>query len=379
MKKLRIGIVGLGFIGPHHLEAIRRLGFAEVTAVAENSDELARKKADQYFVEKSYGNWRAMVADPDIDVIDITTPTNLHAPIALAAVKAGKHVIVDKPMALSTREAREMHEAATAAGVVNAVTFSIRYNVMLQQLRAMIARGDAGRVNYIQGHYFQEWLLRDTDFNWRILPEVAGNLAMVADAGAHWYDMVQHVTGHKIVRVLADLSRFIDTRQRPTSGGGTEPYTVEVPDLGMVLFQFDNGARGMFSTGAIMAGHKNDLTMEVVGSEASLRWQQERPDELWIGQRDEPTQVLLKDPPLLDPSVKNLARLPGGHSETWTDAFRNLMQNILGFIAEGRDPKEADGTQFATFATGLGVARIIDAIEESAAQGGQWTDVKEGD
>ena len=376
MKKVRVGIVGLGFIGPHHMEAIRRLGFAEVTAIAQSSEKSAREKAEHHFIGKSYGDWREMVADPDIDVIDVTTPTHLHAPIALAAIEAGKHIIVDKPMALSTDEARQMHEAAKAAGVVNAVTFSIRYNVMLQQLRAMITRGDIGKVNYIQGHYFQEWLLKESDFNWRILPEVAGNLAMVADAGAHWYDMAQHVTGHRIVRVLADLSRFINTRQRPTANGRTEPYNVEVPDLGMVMFEFDNGARGLFSTGAVMAGHKNDLTMEVIGSEASLRWQQERPDELWIGRRDEPTQVLLKDPPLLDPSVQPYAKLPGGHSETWTDAFRNLMKNILGFIHEGRDAAEADGSEFATFETGLGVARIIDAIQESAAKGGRWTSVK---
>jgi len=332
MKKLRVGLVGCGFIGPHHLDAIRRLGFADVTAVATRSAGQARAKAAEHHIERSFGDWRELVTDPDIDVIDITTPTNSHAEIAIAAASAGKHVIVDKPMALTTAEAEKMCDAAKSAGIVNAVTFSIRYNVMLQQMRGMVADGSIGEVNFVQGHYLQEWLLRDTDYNWRIEPTEAGNLAMVADAGAHWYDMLQHVTGRKIVRVLADLSRFIDVRQRPTGEGGTEPMDVDVPDLGMVMFELDNGGRALFSTGAVFAGHKNDLTLEVNGSRCSARWQQERPNELWIGQRDEPTQTLLKDPGLLNATALPYARLPGGHNEAWADAFRNLMGNILGFI-----------------------------------------------
>ncbi len=379
MKKLRVGLVGCGFIGPHHLDAIRRLGFADVTAVATRSVEHAQAKAAELHIESSYGDWRELVAAPDIDVVDITTPTHLHAEIALAAAAAGKHVIVDKPMALTTAEAEAMCAGARAAGVVNAVTFSIRYNVMLQHLRGMVTAGEIGDVNFVQGHYLQEWLLRDTDYNWRIEPDQAGNLAMVADAGAHWYDMLQHVTGRRIVRVLADLSRFIDVRQRPTADGGTEPMPVEIPDLGMVLFELDNGGRAMFSTGAVFAGHKNDLTMEINGSKCSARWQQERPNELWVGHRDEPTQTLLKDPGLLNATAQPYAKLPGGHNEAWTDAFRNLMGNILGFIAEGRDPATADGVDFATFQTGLDVACIIDAITASNAQGGRWVDVPEGE
>jgi predicted dehydrogenase len=304
------------------------LGFADVTAIATSSAQAARAKADEYFVATSYGDWRELAADPDIDVIDVATPTHLHAPIALAAIAAGKHVIVDKPMALTSKEAKTMLLAAQRARVVHAVTFNIRYNVMLQHARALVARGDVGDVRFVRGHYLQEWLLHETDFNWRLEPSKAGSLAMVADAGAHWYDMAQHVTGCRITRVLADLS-FMRTR-RPA---GRPAQRVSVPDLGMVLCEFDNGARGQFATGAICAGHKNDLTIEVCGSRHSLRWEQERPNELWIGHRDEPNQTLLKDPPLLDKSIRNCAALPGGHNEAWPDAFRNLMRNILSFIA----------------------------------------------
>jgi predicted dehydrogenase len=372
VNKLRVGIIGFGFIGPHHLDAIRRLGFAEVTAIATSSATAARAKAKQHFVEKAYGDWRELIADPEIDVVDIATPTHLHAPIALAAIAAGKHVIVDKPMALTSKEAKRMLVAARRARVVHAVTFNIRYNVMLQHARALVARGDVGDVRFVRGHYLQEWLLHETDFNWRLEPAKAGSLAVVADAGAHWYDMAQHVTGRRITRVLADLSSFMKTR---TPGGAKQ--RVRVPDLGMVLCEFDNGARGQFATGAICAGHKNDLTIEVCGSRQSLRWEQERPNELWIGRREAPNQTLLKDPPLLDKTIRGYAALPGGHNEAWPDAFRNLMRNILGFIAGGRDPRTADEITFPTFATGYRIACIVDAIAASAKAGGRWKGVHE--
>ncbi len=191
MKKVNVGIVGFGFIGPHHLDAIRRTGLAEVVAIATHSDATAREGAEKFGVQKAYGDWRDLIGDSDVDVVDIATPTNLHAPIALAAIQAGKHVIVDKPMALSSTEAAEMLEAAQRAGVVHAVTFNIRYNAMVQQARAMIRADRLGDFRFARGHYLQEWLLNETDVNWRIDPEKAGSLAMVADAGAQWYDMVQ--------------------------------------------------------------------------------------------------------------------------------------------------------------------------------------------
>lgn len=377
MKKLRVGLVGFGFIGPHHLEAIRRTGLGDVTAIATSDARAARAKAVRHGIERSFGDWRALVADPAIDVVDVATPTDLHAPVALAAIAAGKHVIVDKPMSLTSAEAEHLLAAARRAGVVHAVTFNIRYNVMLQHARALLARGGLGAVRFVRGHYLQEWLLEETDYNWRLEPARAGSLAMVADAGAHWYDLAEHLTGRRITRVCADLSTFIPTRLAPAASGRGRPVRrrVRVPDLGMILCEFDNGARGQFATCALCAGHKNDLTIEVCGARASLRWEQERPDELWLGHRHEPNQILRKDPPLLDPSVRSYAALPGGHAEAWPDAFRNLMRNILGFIAAGRDPRRIETADFPTFATGLRIARIVDAIAASAAAGGSWQTV----
>lgn len=375
-KQIRVGIIGFGFIGPHHLDAIRRLGFADVTAIATRSLKDAKAKAERHHIEKAYGDWRSLIDDPDIDVVDIATPTHLHEPLALAAVQAGKHVIVDKPMALTSRQSRRMLEAAQRAGIVHAVTFNIRYNALLQHARAIIVKGSLGNPRFVHGHYLQEWLLKDTDYNWRIEPEQSGPLAMVADAGAHWYDLAEHLTGLRIVRVLADLSTFISERRKPAKSGKTTRFKVSVPDLGLVLCEFENGARGMCNVSALCAGHKNDLSIEVNGSQSSLRWNQERPNELWLGHRDEPNQILPKDPSLLDPSIRQYAALPGGHNEAWPDAFRNLMRNILGFIAAGTDPARADEIDFPTFATGYRISRIVDAIAASAKAGGRWKPVK---
>lgn len=385
MKRLGYGIVGAGFVGPHHIEAVRRLGFVEIVALADANLALAKGKAAQLYVPRAYGSYEELIADPEIQVVDIATPTYLHHRIALAAIAARKHVIVDKPMATTAGEAREMTEAAHAARVVNAVTFNYRYNPVVQQARVLIRRGDVGQIRFVHGHYMQEWLLRDTDFSWRLEPEKAGPACVVGDAGAHWFDLAQHLTGLRVESVLADLTTTIKTRKRPlgewreafagNSGGATEDFAVCVDDLGCVVLRFENGAVGNFFGCQLCAGHKNDLRIEVNGSECSLAWQQERPNELWIGRRGAPNEVLLKDPALLDPSVRHYAALPGGHNEAWPDAFRNLMRNVLTFIAEERDPASADGELFPTFETGYRVAAIVDAAVRSQQQGSRWVEV----
>jgi len=385
MKKIRCGVIGVGFVGPHHIEAMRRLGFVEVTAISTSNIETARKKAERLNVPKAYGSYEELLGDPEIDVVDIVTPNNLHHRITLAAIARGKHVISDKPLAMTPAEAKEMMQAARDAGVVNAVTFNYRYNPLVQQARVMVANGEIGKVNFVHGCYLQEWLLYETDFSWRLEPEKGGAACAIGDIGSHWCDTAQYITGLRIVSVLADLSTTIKTRKRPlgsreafaaAGADETEDYKVTVDDLASVLVRFDNGARGGFSVGQVCPGHKNDLRVEVNGSRASLEWLQERPNELWIGRRGEPNGVLLKDPGLLHESIRHYAALPGGHNEAWPDAFKNLMNNIFTFIAEGRDPKTADGILFPTFEDGYRINCIIDAIVKSSAAGGRWVEVE---
>jgi predicted dehydrogenase len=381
---IRCGIVGFGFIGPHHADAIRRLGFVDIAAVCSDEPEITRPKAERLRIPRFYESYQELIADSEIDVVDIVTPTSLHHPIAMAAIAARKHVIVDKPLALTLAQAKGMAEAARSAGVVNAVTFNYRYNPLVQQARVMIEHGDLGCIHLVHGRYLQEWLLADTDFNWRLEPDKSGPAAMVADAGSHWFDLVEHVTGLRTASVMADLTTVMKQRRRPlgareafanVGNEQTEPFEVTVPDLGMVLLRFDNGARGSFFTSSMCAGRKNDLRFEINGSKASLEWIQEEQNRMWIGKRDEADRVMVKDPSLLDPIVRRYATLPGGHQEAWPDAFRNTMSNIFSFIASGGDPRGANGASFPTFESGCRAAAVADAIVASSAAGGQWTGV----
>ncbi len=291
-RNIRCGIVGFGFIGPHHADAMRRLGFVDVAAVCSDEPEVARRKAEQLGIPKVYEHYEDLIADDDIDVVDIVTPTYLHYPIAMAALRRHKHVIVDKPLALSSAQARDLVNAAREAGVVNAVTFNYRYYPLVQHARVLVGKGELGNIHLVHGHYLQEWLLYDTDFSWRLEPERSGPAAMVADAGSHWFDLIEHVTGLRITEVSAELKTTIQVRRKPVAASReafaaagdeqTEPFEVRVPDMGMAMLRLENGASVSFLTSALCAGHKNDLTFEIHGSQASLRWLQEEPNRLWV-------------------------------------------------------------------------------------------------
>jgi predicted dehydrogenase len=380
-----MGLIGPGFVGAHHIDAVRRLGFVDVVAVAASSEESARRKADALGVPKAYGSFEALIADPDIQVVHNTTPNHLHGPVILAALKRGKHVVSDKPLATTGEESRKLWQAARDAGVVHAVTFNYRGNPLVQHARQMVAGGEIGRVHFVHGQYLQDWLLETTDFSWRLEPEKGGASSAIADIGSHWCDLVQHVIGQRIVEVFADLTTVIQTRMKPAGsveafsrgGGAREPFTVQSEDLATMLLRFDGGAKGTLSVGQVCAGHKNDLWFEANGKSASLRWYQERQNELWIGRRDGPNGVLLKDPSLLNDAARPYAHLPGGHQEAWADAFRNVMRDIYSAILAGKMPAaDSHPPAFATFEDGYRAAAIVDAMLESHKRGGAWTKVE---
>src|SRR5437763_5898173 len=384
MKRIGMGLVGPGFVGAHHIDAVRRLGFVDVVAVAGSSEQSARRKADALGVPKAYGSFEALVADPDVSVVHNTTPNYLHGPVINAALARRKHIISDKPLAMTGDEALCLWKAARDAGVVHAVTFNYRGNPLVQQAREMIATGEIGPVHYVHGAYLQDWLLEPTDFSWRLEPEEGGASSAVGDIGSHWCDLVQHVAGQRIVAVLADLATVIETRLKPGSsteafarGGGDkrEPFTVQSEDLATILVRFDGGAKGSVSVGQVCTGHKNDLWFEMNRRRASLRWLQERQNELWIGRREAANGVLPKDPALLAPAARAYAHLPGGHQEAWADAFCNVLREVYRAIAAGGDPGNARGPAFATFEDGYRAACIVDAVLDSHRRGGVWTRV----
>jgi predicted dehydrogenase len=388
MRRIGMGLVGPGFVGVHHIEAVRRLGFVDVVAIAASSEASARRKADALGVPKAYGSYDALAADPDVHVVHNTTPNYLHGPVIRAALARGKHIVSDKPLAVSAAEAGALWKAASDAGVVHAVTFNYRGNPLVQQARAMIGAGELGAVHFVHGAYLQDWLIEPTDFSWRLEPEKGGQSSAVGDIGSHWCDLVQHVVGQRIVAVLADLTTVIDTRLKPDASpeafarGGDErrtPFTVRSEDLATILLRFDGGAKGCVSVGQVCAGHKNDLWFEVSGRRASLKWLQERQNELWIGRRDAANAVLPKDPSLLAEAARAYAHLPGGHQEAWADAFCNVFRDVYAAIVAGKPPAASRPPAFATFEDGYQSASVVDTILESHRRGGVWVRVNGGD
>jgi predicted dehydrogenase len=380
-KRLGMGVVGAGFVGPHHVDAVRRLGFVDIVAVAGSTEESGRHKAEQLGARKGYGSYEALINDPDVQVVHVATPNHLHYAVISAALAKGKHVVSDKPLAATAAESRKLVQQAKRANVVAAVTFNYRGNPLVQQARHTIAKGEIGTPTFLHGYYLQDWLLNDTDYSWRLDPEKGGASSALGDIGSHWCDLAQHITGLRITHVLGDIATVIPTRKKPRlardafrtapGAGDLETVDIRVDDLASVLVRFDNGAKGTFSAGQVCAGHKNDLVLEVCGSKASLCWRQEQQNELWIGRREKANEILQKDPSLMDAEVRGYAHLPGGHQEAWADAFCNLMRDIYGCIASGQRSEI-----FATFEDGYRANCIIEAILESAKQGGIWTKVE---
>jgi predicted dehydrogenase len=387
MRKIKAGLIGAGFVGPLHVEAVRRLGYVDVAAIAASTQESAQKKAERLGIERACSSYEELLADSSIEVVHVCTPNHLHLPVVMAAIGAGKHVICDKPLGMNATEAREMRNRARDARLVNAVAFNYRFSALVQQARALVAEGEIGSVRFVHGHYLQDWLLHETDFSWRLEAEKGGASSSMGDIGSHWCDTASFITGLTIERVLADLSTMVQVRKKPTGSREAfaaanfeeqaEDYVVTSDDLGSVLIEFEGGARGVFTVGQVCPGHKNDFEVEVTGSRASLKWNQERPDNLWIGCRDEASKALVRDPGLMREQARRYTTLPAGHVEGWADAFRNFMSSVYSFIARGLNPVgNADRIDFPTFEDGYRANCVIDAIVRSNVDRSRWTKVE---
>jgi len=382
MDAIRAAVIGTGFIGPAHVEALRRVG-VEVIGIAGSSPERARPKAEALGVPKVYADWRELIADPAVNVVHITTPNYLHYPMAKAAIEAGKHIVCEKPLAMNSQESAELLRLVQQAGIVHATNYNIRFYPLCQEARARAARGDLGEVYIIRGSYLQDWLFYDTDWNWRLEPELGGSLRAVADIGTHWLDLTSFITGLRVQAVLADFRTFIPIRKKPAKPIDTfagkelrpEDYIeqpIHTEDYATVLLTYENGVKGVMTVSQVSAGRKNRLAFEIDGSKSSLAWDSERPNELWIGRRDGPNEVLVKDPSLLTPQARDFTGYPGGHNEGFPDTFKQLYRAVYRYIQAGDFTAPPD---FPTFADGHEEILLCEAIERSAKEQ-RWVEVE---
>ena len=381
MKKIRTGIIGSGMMGPIHTEALRRLGNVEVIALAEANDDLARAKAEQLSIPKAYGDYTKLIADPDVEVVHNCTPNKLHFEVSKAIMAAGKHVVSEKPLAMTAAESKELVDLAAKAGVVNAIDFNYRNYPLIQHMKAMVAKGDLGKIFLIHGSYLQDWLYLETDYNWRIEPDNGGESRAVGDIGSHWFDTVQYITGEHVTEVMANLEIIHKNRKKPKQAVETyagkmlkpEDYTdvpVTTEDAATIMFRTSSGATGACVINQCAAGRKNRLYFEIDGAKCAIAFDQEIPNHMWIGRREKANEALQKDASLMHPEAAPFSHFPGGHPEGYSEGPRNLFGNVYAYIAGGAKGEPT----FSTFQDGHNEIAICEAVLESHKKQA-WTKV----
>ena len=380
MPNLKTAVIGTGFMGKVHVENVRRLGNVQVAAVAGSSEARAREFGKATGIDTCTGDYTSLLKDPSIHAVHVLSPNALHYPMCRAALLAGKHVLCEKPFTISVEEARELVDLAGKTGLANCIQHNLRYYPVVQHMRRIIERGDLGDILIAQGTYSQDWLLFETDWNWRLDSKSNGPLRAMGDIGSHWMDMIQHVTGLPITALNADLATFHPERIRPKgsvetfSGKGQaaqagDRVRIDTEDFGAVLLRLGARARGVFTVSQMSAGRKNLFTFDIYGTKGGASWNQERPDELWIGHRDQPNGIIIKDPSLLDPRAASYADLPGGHSEGYDDTHKQVFRRFYAKVADSSAPME-----YPTFADGLTGMRLLEKVAESAAKRA-WVEV----
>ncbi|MBV9761305.1 MAG: Gfo/Idh/MocA family oxidoreductase [Acidobacteriaceae bacterium] len=380
MQKIRTAIVGTGFMGKVHAENVRRLGNVEIAAVVGSRPETARKFAENTGIPIATDKLQDVLDNREIAAVHICTPNVDHFPMSLAAVNAGKAVLCEKPMTMDVEQARRLVDAAKARDVVNCVQHNLRYYPVVQQIRQMIAHGDLGDILIVQGTYSQDWLLYDTDWNWRLDSKSNGKLRVMGDIGSHWMDMIQYLTGSNITALCADLATFHKTRKRPKGSvetfsgkklqpGEYEEFPIDTEDFGMVMLRLGDRARGAFTVSQMSAGRKNKFEFEIFGTKSGVSWNQETPDLLWIGHRNEPNQIVVKDASLFYPQAAGFADLPGGHSEGYDDSHKQVFKHFYARVADRSVPID-----YPTFEDGLHGMILLAKVAESAAKRG-WVEV----
>ena len=373
MHPMKTAIIGTGFMSWVHLDALRRIG-VEVTGMLGSSESKSRTAANQHGLPKVYLSIEEVLEDSEVDCIHVCTPNQSHFELVSKALQAGKHVLCEKPLAMNSDESAELVRLAQQhSQQATAVNYNIRFYPLCSEVRCRIQNGNLGNVLHVNGSYIQDWLLKSTDYNWRVLADQGGALRAVADIGTHWLDLITWMTGLRISSVCADLVTVHPMRERPvgeiktfataenTLESTRKPVEITTDDYGAILLQFENGARGSLHVSQVNAGRKNCLRFEVAGSQSACAWNSEVPNELWLGHRDRANETLLRDPALLSPAAAVHAAYPGGHNEGYADSFRACFAAFYNAIQQ----QDFSGQSYPTFADGDREIRICEAILRS--------------
>ena len=358
-------VVGTGFIGQVHVDALQRLGIRVAGVVDTGRTSVEARARDRPLPER-YPSFEAMLADRAVDVVHLATPNHLHYSQAKACLDAGKHVLCEKPLAMTAAESTRLVELADAGGLLGGVGFNIRFYPQLQEARTRVVADDVGRVMNVHGAYLQDWLLHETDWNWRLDPALGGQLRAGNDIGSHWLDLVQFLTGQRIVEIQADLLTALPTRIRPaaavqtftTATAGGEPTEMSTDDVANILFRSAGGAHGAVVLSQVSAGRRNRLTVEVDGTAGSLSWDSDRHEELQLGRREQANETLVRDPALARGPVPGW--LPAGHPEGFHETFRELFRAFYTAVVGG-----VPADDYPSFRDGDRANRVAEAIVES--------------
>ena len=380
MKK-RVAVIAAGFTGQQHIEAIRRIPGCEVVALVDANAEALKAKAEALGVEKTYTDYKQMIREVHPDVVHNCTPNGMHYELNKYIMEQGIHVYCEKPLAITLEQGEELVRIAREKKVAAGVNFNYRNNAMVQEMRERVAGGSVGRVFHVTGQYIQDWMMLDTDYNWRLTADMGGASRTIADIGSHWFDTVQCAMGQKITAVRAETLTVHPFRKKParevetfarTGGGDYELVPINSEDAAFVTLRFADGTLGTVNLSQVSGGHLNDFRVEIAGEHCSLEWQQERCDTLTVGTREFGIQILRTAPGAMTGAANRYTRLPGGHPDGWADALRNAITEFYTSIDNGTYAQT--GMTYATFADGVRIMKIVDACMRSAKTG-QWVEV----
>lgn len=372
-EKIKVVVAGIGFIGPVHVESLRRLGNIDIVAIFGRDKDATIQKAQLLNIKKAYVDFDTLLNEEPFDCIHICTPNHLHYSMAKAALLAGKHVVCEKPLATTIAEAEELITIAKQTKMVHAVNFNVRYYPLVRQIKAMCDNGEMGKVYSIMGSYLQDWLFFETDYNWRLETDKSGESRAIADIGSHLMDLIEYISGLSISQVMADFSTPISTRKKPLKPVDTysgkllapedyEDVPITTEDYANVLLRFDDGSKGVITVSQIAAGRKNSLHLEISGSKQSVSWCSEDPNKMWIGNRDSANGSLIRDPSLVADDVRSIMSYPGGHNEGFGDTSKQLFKEIYEAVANNEQP---DSPTYPSFEDGLRELILCERIIES--------------